>query len=239
MRGTSGAGRQSCAGRATRRGALRTTCRLCAGAKVRPASQQPSVPAAQALRRQLQIALTAVGAAEAVAVAGDPVIAFGGQRVKTLLNKIEAAMRQRRFSQRPIGPLGSLLSLTDDKWAVAVETAIGKCFNDFLVANMSDLEVLKVRHMLNMAVAPIVRLLVMPALHLCTWCAVVMPVMLRGVKRWSADHASGRVCTVRALWCRTSCGRLGFLRIGSLPSTSSPMACQGTTWAANHSHQPT
>ena len=105
-----------------------------------------------------------------MAVAGDPVIAFGGQRVKTLLNKIEAAMRQRRFSQRPIGPLGSLLSLTHDKWAVAVETAIGKCFNDFLVANMSDLEVLKVRHMLKMAVAPIVRVLVMLAPHLCQAC---------------------------------------------------------------------
>ena len=103
-----------------------------------------------------------------MAIAGDPVIAFGGQRVKALLNKIEAAMRQRRFSQRPIGPLGSLLSLTDDKWAVAVETAIGKCFNDFLVANMSDLEVLKVCHMLAMSVALIMRMLVMLAPHLYT-----------------------------------------------------------------------
>ena len=105
-----------------------------------------------------------------MAVAGDPVIAFGGQRVKTLLTKIEAAMRQRRFSQRPIGPLGSLLSLTDDKWAVAVETAIGKCFNDFLVANMSDLELLKVRHTLNMAFAPTMRVLVMLATHLLGCC---------------------------------------------------------------------
>ena len=116
------------------------------------------------------MSLARAGAAKAVAVAGDPVIAFGGQRVKTLLTKIEAAMRQRRFSQRPIGPLGSLLSLTDDKWAVAVETAIGKCFNDFLVANMSDLEVLKVRHVLNMAVAPLMRVLVMLAPHLLGCC---------------------------------------------------------------------
>ena len=116
------------------------------------------------------MSLARAGTAKAVAVAGDPVIAFGGQRVKTLLTKIEAAMRQRRFSQRPIGPLGSLLSLTDDKWAVAVETAIGKCFNDFLVANMSDLELLKVRHMLNMAVAPIMHVLVMPAPHLPGCC---------------------------------------------------------------------
>lgn len=77
--------------------------------------------------------------------AGDPVLAFGGEPIKNLLHKIEAAMRQGRFSQRPIGPLGSLLSLSDDKWAVAVEAAIGRCFNDFLVANFNDLEVLRVK----------------------------------------------------------------------------------------------
>jgi len=77
--------------------------------------------------------------------AGDPVLAFGGVPIKNLLHKIEAAMRQGRFLQRPIGPLGSLLSLSDDKWAVAVEAAIGRCFNDFLVANFNDLEVLRVK----------------------------------------------------------------------------------------------
>lgn len=76
--------------------------------------------------------------------AGDPVLAFGGDPIKNLLNKIEAAMRQGRFSQRPIGPLGSLLSLADDKWAVAVEFAIGRCFNDFLVSSTRDHDVLKV-----------------------------------------------------------------------------------------------
>ncbi|CAL5228582.1 g11742 [Coccomyxa viridis] len=74
---------------------------------------------------------------------GDPVLAFGGDPIKNLLNKIEAAMRQGRFSQRPIGPLGSLLSLADDKWAVAVEFAIGRCFNDFLVSSTRDHDVLK------------------------------------------------------------------------------------------------
>ena len=76
--------------------------------------------------------------------AGDPVLAFGGDPIKNLLNKIEAAMRQGRFSQRPVGPLGSLLSLADDKWAVAVEFAIGRCFNDFLVSSTRDHDVLKV-----------------------------------------------------------------------------------------------
>lgn len=84
--------------------------------------------------------------------AGDPVIAFGGDRVKSLLNKIEAAVRQGRFTQRPIGPLGSLLSLTDDRWAVAVETAIGRCFDDFLVVNMHDLDLLKVSSIFPVAV---------------------------------------------------------------------------------------
>ena len=78
--------------------------------------------------------------------AGDPVLAFGGDPIKNLLNKIEAATRQGRFSQRPIGPLGSLLSLADDKWAVAVEFAIGRCFNDFLVSSTRDHDVLKVGH---------------------------------------------------------------------------------------------
>ena len=70
--------------------------------------------------------------------------ALGGDRVKTLLTRIEAAVRQGSFNQRPIGPLGVHLSLADDKWALAVETAIGRCFNDFLVANMRDLNVMKV-----------------------------------------------------------------------------------------------
>ncbi len=70
--------------------------------------------------------------------------ALGGDRVKILLTRIEAAVRQGSFSQRPIGPLGVHLSLVDDKWALAVETAIGPCFNDFLVANMRDLNVMKV-----------------------------------------------------------------------------------------------
>lgn len=71
-------------------------------------------------------------------------MAFGGERIKRLLGKIEAGVRQGRFAQRPVGPLGSLLSLADDKWALAVETAIGFCFNDFLVASMRDLDCLKV-----------------------------------------------------------------------------------------------
>ena len=79
-------------------------------------------------------------------ITGDPVLAFGGDPIKNLLNKIEAAMRQGRFSQRPVGPLGSLLSLADDKWAVAVEFAIGRCFNDFLVSSTRDHDVLKVYH---------------------------------------------------------------------------------------------
>ena len=126
--------------------------------------------------------------------AGDPVIAFGGQRVKTLLNKVEAAMRQRRFSQRPIGPLGSLLSLTDDKWAVAVETAIGKCFNDFLVANMADLDLLKVCHSLKAAAAPVRRMLAMSAPQPCTWSAAAMPAVLPGVKHRSSDHPARIGC---------------------------------------------
>ena len=98
--------------------------------------------------------------------AGDPVLAFGGDPIKNLLSKIEAAMRQGRFSQRPIGPLGSLLSLADDKWAVAVEFAIGRCFNDFLVSSTRDHDVLKVTF--TEQHAKMLRLAVLFHLHI-TW----------------------------------------------------------------------
>ena len=44
----------------------------------------------------------------------------------------------------PIGPIGSHLTLTDDKWAAAVEVAIGRALSTFIVHNFADQKVLMV-----------------------------------------------------------------------------------------------
>ncbi|KAI4323824.1 hypothetical protein L6164_023401 [Bauhinia variegata] len=65
------------------------------------------------------------------------VIAFGGERVMNLLRIIER--RHQRFKRPPIGPIGSHLNLVNgDKWAVAVEHAIGKMLNSFIVTDHKD-----------------------------------------------------------------------------------------------------
>ncbi len=77
--------------------------------------------------------------------AGDPITKFGGNNTVRLVEAIDAAMRQGRFQKRPIGPLGAHLSLSDDRWSFAVDTAIGGCFNSFLVHCQRDLTHLLVR----------------------------------------------------------------------------------------------
>ena len=52
---------------------------------------------------------------------GDPLMAFGGAAMKTLMRAIETAVNQGRFHRPPLGPLGSLLTLTDESWALPVE----------------------------------------------------------------------------------------------------------------------
>nr|GEU95931.1 structural maintenance of chromosomes protein 6B-like isoform X1 [Tanacetum cinerariifolium] len=70
------------------------------------------------------------------------VTAFGGPRVPNLLQVIER--NYRKFRKPPIGPIGSHLALTHgDKWAVAVEHAIGKLFNSFIVTDHKDFLLLK------------------------------------------------------------------------------------------------
>ncbi|PWA83394.1 P-loop containing nucleoside triphosphate hydrolases superfamily protein [Artemisia annua] len=70
------------------------------------------------------------------------VTAFGGRGVPNLLQVIER--NHRRFRKPPIGPIGSHLALTHgDKWAVAVEHAIGKLFNSFIVTDHKDFLLLR------------------------------------------------------------------------------------------------
>lgn len=62
-----------------------------------------------------------------------------------LVQAVDAAARQGKFSKRPIGPVGQHLSLSDERWASAVEAAIGGGFDSFLVHSQRDLNELIVR----------------------------------------------------------------------------------------------
>lgn len=65
------------------------------------------------------------------------VTAFGGARVTNLLQAIER--HHRRFKRPPIGPIGAHVTLIQgDKWALAVENAIGKLLNAFIVTDHKD-----------------------------------------------------------------------------------------------------
>jgi len=66
---------------------------------------------------------------------------FGGDRVLELLKLIE--QREREFSTPPIGPIGSHLTLVDENWSLAIEVAIGKLLDAFIVANHRDMLLLR------------------------------------------------------------------------------------------------
>lgn len=65
--------------------------------------------------------------------------------MEAFVRKIDQAVQSGRFHKPPLGPIGSLLTLTDDKWAVAVEASVGRAFNNFIVHNHHDCKLLKVR----------------------------------------------------------------------------------------------
>lgn len=50
-----------------------------------------------------------------------PAVKFGGEKTVRLLELVERAVQQGKFHRRPIGPIGSLLSLTDAQWGVPIE----------------------------------------------------------------------------------------------------------------------
>ncbi|KAJ7525604.1 hypothetical protein O6H91_17G058500 [Diphasiastrum complanatum] len=66
------------------------------------------------------------------------VTAFGGDQVLRLLQSIE--MQQHNFSRPPIGPIGAHVSLVGDgSWSLALEVAIGKLLNAFIVTSQRDM----------------------------------------------------------------------------------------------------
>lgn len=65
------------------------------------------------------------------------VTAFGGDRVISLLRAIER--HHHKFKRPPIGPIGSHVTLVNgDTWAPAVEQAIGRLLNAFIVTDHKD-----------------------------------------------------------------------------------------------------
>ncbi|CAK8575369.1 unnamed protein product [Lathyrus sativus] len=70
------------------------------------------------------------------------ITAFGGNKVINLLRIIERY--HQRFKMPPIGPIGAHLKLrSGNKWAVAVEHAIGRMLNSFIVTDHKDFRLLK------------------------------------------------------------------------------------------------
>ena len=65
-----------------------------------------------------------------------------GRQLMQLVADIEANLR--RFDKPPLGPFGSLLTLTDDRWAVAVEASIGRIFNSFILHSHRDAALFRV-----------------------------------------------------------------------------------------------
>ncbi|XP_074567788.1 structural maintenance of chromosomes protein 6B-like [Curcuma longa] len=65
------------------------------------------------------------------------VTAFGGERVLSLLQSIER--HHKKFKSHPIGPIGAHVMLENsDVWALAVDSAIGKLLDAFIVTNHKD-----------------------------------------------------------------------------------------------------
>ncbi|GAB4844107.1 hypothetical protein Ancab_037414 [Ancistrocladus abbreviatus] len=70
------------------------------------------------------------------------VTAFGGDKVLKLLCIIER--HHHRFRRSPIGPIGAHVNLINgDAWSVAVENAVGRLLNCFIVTDHKDCRLLK------------------------------------------------------------------------------------------------
>ncbi|EOA19857.1 hypothetical protein CARUB_v10000108mg [Capsella rubella] len=70
------------------------------------------------------------------------VTAFGGDRVINLLRAIER--HHHRFIKPPIGPIGAHVTLVNgNRWASAVELALGNILNAFIVTDHKDLVTLR------------------------------------------------------------------------------------------------
>ncbi|KAK9808932.1 hypothetical protein WJX72_006569 [[Myrmecia] bisecta] len=72
-----------------------------------------------------------------------PITAFGGPNMLRLKALIDRDIQAGRFARPPVGPIGSLLALQDERWAKAVEAAVGNAFSQFVVHTLADGERLR------------------------------------------------------------------------------------------------
>ncbi|EER98630.1 hypothetical protein BDA96_02G160800 [Sorghum bicolor] len=71
----------------------------------------------------------------------DKLTAFGGERVQSLYKSIER--HNSRFKCSPIGPIGCHLQLASDYWSVAIDYALGRLLDAFIVSCHKDSLVLR------------------------------------------------------------------------------------------------
>jgi len=73
---------------------------------------------------------------------GNSLLAYG-QNAVGIAKAIDEAHNQRRFHQKPIGPLGSMIKLKDKKWAIAVEQCLGGTIGAYACHDNHDMLLLK------------------------------------------------------------------------------------------------
>ncbi|XP_068209868.1 structural maintenance of chromosomes protein 6 isoform X2 [Palaemon carinicauda] len=66
-----------------------------------------------------------------------------GTWVQPLLEKIEVAFRQKKFSAKPVGPLGAYIEMKDNRWTHIAEMVIGSKMSAFCVNSDNDAKVLR------------------------------------------------------------------------------------------------
>ncbi|XP_064122945.1 structural maintenance of chromosomes protein 6-like [Macrobrachium nipponense] len=66
-----------------------------------------------------------------------------GTWVQPLLEKIDITFRQRRFSTKPVGPLGAYIEMRDNRWTHIAEMVIGSRMSAFCVNSHNDEKVLR------------------------------------------------------------------------------------------------
>ncbi|GFR43935.1 hypothetical protein Agub_g5073 [Astrephomene gubernaculifera] len=72
------------------------------------------------------------------AAQGNRLAMFGAVELNKLIERYA-----HNFRARPIGPIGALLSISDAKWLMAAEVALGVCFSDYLVSCSQDATLLR------------------------------------------------------------------------------------------------
>lgn len=66
-----------------------------------------------------------------------------GRYVPQLLREIDSAVARGHFRKRPKGPLGSMIKLKDQRWALATEVCLGGNLYSYLVDNDQDAKTLR------------------------------------------------------------------------------------------------